>query len=118
MTRINKKFQKVSKLYVEGTISGKQFAKIIVENEEIIHELDLARTAKLTLSFLSGLRILRKLRIGNPLVVLGTECGTYACRKMLVPRLIGALKDSLIAITTEQGKQNVHRVINVLQQFA
>ena len=113
-----KKFQIMSKLYVEGTISGNQFVKIIVENQEIMQELDLAKTAKLTFAFLKGLRILKKLRVGNPLVVIGTECATYVCRKALVPRLISALKDSLRAITTEHGKQNVHRVIGVLEKLA
>jgi hypothetical protein len=113
-------FSKVSRLYIEGKISDKQIAKfIITENKQIINELDLAKVSKFTMAFLRALRIVKKVSSSsNPLVTAGISCGTYICRKLLIPRLIGSLKDSLVAITTKEGKENVHKVISVLQNFA
>lgn len=94
-------FSKVSKLYIEGKISDKQIAKfIITENKQIINELDLAKIAKFTMAFLRGLKIIRKVsKASNPLVAIGLECATFACRKLLIPRVVKGLKYSSMALS-------------------
>lgn len=114
----NEEFQEASKLYIEGKLSGKEFAKIIKENKDILHELNVEQVVKFTMAFLKGLRILKKLRVGNPLVVVATECTTFACRKLLVPRLIRDLRDSTRVITDEVRKAKVHKVIDTIEKYA
>lgn len=116
----NSEFSEASKLYVEGKLSSKEFAKIVIEHKEIFitEGFDLAKIAKFTMAFLRGLKILKKVgKKTDPLIKAGLKCSTFLCRKALVPPVVKGLKYSAIAFAHDpmQAAQ-IHTIIDALSQ--